>query len=145
MKKFSKDIVAIIFTSIAYVVTFVVITVFYCSVKSESKNIKVAELSSETFDGVTYSLADFDVKIGPRGGDSGAWLKDPIFDEYDNELHGPSVGIIYEIVINNTSDAVITDWTADVYMPEFMWINNGWNGKLEFHQNITFLKAQIYW
>ena len=49
-------------------------------------------------------------------------------------LHGPSVGIIYEIVVNNTSDAVITDWTADVYMPEFMWINNGWNGKLEFFQ-----------
>lgn len=135
MKKLSKDIAAIILISIAYVVTFAVIAVYYCSVKSESKNMKETALSSGSFDGTTYSLSDFDVKIGPRGGDSGAWLKDPILDEYENELHGPSVGIIYEIVITNTGDAVITDWTADVYMPEFMWLNNGWNGKLEFHQS----------
>lgn len=134
VKKLSKDIVAIIFTAIAYVVTFAVLAAYYCSVQNESKNIKEVGLSSGTFDGVKHSLSDFDVKIGPRGGDSGAWLKDPILDEEGNELHGPSVGIIYEIVINNTCDAVITDWTADVYIPEFMWINNGWNGKLEFHQ-----------
>ncbi|MBQ8613361.1 MAG: HD domain-containing protein [Ruminiclostridium sp.] len=135
MKKLSKDIAAIILISIAYVVTFAVIAVYYCSVKSESKNMKETALSSGSFDGTTYSLSDFDVKIGPRGGDSGAWLKDPIRDENKNILHGPSVGIIYEIVITNTGDAVITDWTADVYMPEFMWLNNGWNGKLEFHQS----------
>lgn len=135
MKKISKDIIAIIVTTIAYIVTFAVIAVYYCSVKNESQNLKTAELSSGAFDGTTYSLADFDVKIGPRGGDSGAWLKDPILDEEGNELHGPSVGIIYEIVINNTGSAVISDWTADVFVPEFMWINNGWNGKLEFHQN----------
>lgn len=135
MKKLSKDIAAIILISIAYVVTFAVIAVYYCSVKSESKNMKVTALSSGSFDGTTYSLSDFDVKIGPRGGDSGAWLKDPIRDENKNILHGPSVGIIYEIVITNTGDAVITDWTADIYMPEFMWLNNGWNGKLEFHQS----------
>lgn len=135
MKKISKDIIAIIITTIAYIVTFAVIAVYYCSVKNESQNQKTAELSSGAFDGTTYSLADFDVKIGPRGGDSGAWLKDPIKDEEGNELHGPSVGIIYEIVINNTGSAVISDWTADVFVPEFMWINNGWNGKLEFHQN----------
>lgn len=137
MKKLSKDITAIIFTAIACAVTFAVIAVYYFSVKNESNNIKEASLSSGSFDGTTYSLSDFDVKIGPRGGDSGAWLKDPIQDENGNELHGSSVGIIYEIVVSNTGDAVITDWTADVYMPEFMWINNGWNGKLEFYQNTT--------
>ena len=137
MKKLSKDIVAIIITAIAYVLTFAVIAAYYCSVKSDSNNIKEATLASGTFDGEKYSLADFSVKIGPRGGDSGAWLKDPILDDNGNELHGPSVGIIYEIVVENTCDAVITDWTADVYMPEFMWLNNGWNGKLEFHQTTT--------
>ncbi|MBQ8195549.1 MAG: HD-GYP domain-containing protein [Oscillospiraceae bacterium] len=136
-KKISKDIIAIILTAIAYVVTFAVIAAYYCSVKNESNNIKEASLSSGAFNGDIYSLSDFDVKIGPRGGDSGAWLKDPILDDDGNELHGASVGIIYEMVINNTSDAVITDWTADVYMPEFMWINNGWNGKVEFHQTTT--------
>ncbi len=134
MKKISKDIIAILVTLIAYVITFAVIAFYYYSVKNESNYIKEAELSQGTFNGEIYSLPDFDVKIGPRGGDAGAWLKDPILDEQGNELHGPSVGIIYEIVITNTCDAVIADWTADVYMPEFMWINNNWNGKLEFHQ-----------
>ena len=135
MKKLSKDIIAIILTSIAYIVTFAVIAVYYCSVKSESNHLKEVTLSSSTFNGTTYALADFEIKIGPRGGDSGAWIKDPIFDEEKNVKRKSSVGIIYEIVLTNTSDAVITDWTADVYMPEFMWLNNGWNGKLEFHQS----------
>ncbi len=134
MKKLSKDIIAIISTAIICVITFAILATYYCSVKNESNIIKEASLSSGAFDGTKYSLSDFDVKIGPRGGDSGAWLKDPILDEEGTELHGPSVGIIYEIVINNTCDAIITDWTADVYIPEFMWINNAWNGKLEFHQ-----------
>ncbi len=134
MKKLSKDIVAIIITVIACIVTFVVLVLYYGSIKNESKNLKEVELSSGTFNDGVYSLPDFDVKIGPRGGDAGAWLKDPILDEEGNEIHGPSVGIIYEIVITNTCDAVIADWTADIYMPEFMWINNNWNGKLEFHQ-----------
>ncbi len=137
MKKLSKDMIAIIITTILYILTFAVIAVYYCSIKNESNNLKEVQLSSGIFDGEKYSLSDFEVKIGPRGGDSGAWLKDPIVDEAGNELHGPSVGIIYEIVISNTSDAMITDWTADVYMPEFMWLNNGWNGKLEFHQTTT--------
>lgn len=134
MKKLSKDIIAIIITVIAYILTFAVLATIYCSIKNESNTMKEDRLSSGEFDGTRYSLEDFDVTIGPRGGDSGAWLKDTILDEEGNELHGPSVGIIYEIVIKNTSDAIITDWTADVYMPEFMWLNNAWNGKLEFHQ-----------
>ncbi|MBP1542635.1 MAG: HD-GYP domain-containing protein [Oscillospiraceae bacterium] len=136
MKKLSKDIIAIIVTVIAYILTFVVIAVYYCSVKNESKLLKEAALSDGSFDGEVYSLPDFDVKLGPRGGDAGAWLKDPILDEQDNVIHGPSVGIIYEMIVTNTCDAVIADWTADIYMPEFMWLNNNWNGKLEFHQTV---------
>ncbi len=134
MKKFSKDIVAIIFTTIACIITFIAITFYYYSVKNESNVIKEVSFSDGTFNGEIYALPDFNVKIGPRGGDAGAWLKDPILGEDGNVLHGPSVGIIYEMILTNTCDAVITDWTADIYMPEFMWINNNWNGKLEFHQ-----------
>lgn len=137
MKKLSKDIIAIIVTVIVYIVTFAVLAAYYCSIKNDSKNINEAAFSSGVANGTLYSLEDFDVSIGPRGGDSGAWLKDPILDDDGNEIHGPSVGIIYEIVLKNTSDAVITDWTADVYMPEFMWLNNGWNGKLEFCQTTS--------
>ncbi len=134
MKKMTKEMRALVFVAIIYVIVFAVIAVFYLVVKSDSSNIRNVALSSGEFDGTVYSLTDFDIKIGPRGGDSGAWLKDPILDEEGNELHGPSVGIIYEIVMTNTSGAVITDWTAEVKMPELMWINNAWNGKLEFHQ-----------
>lgn len=136
MKKLSKDIIAIIITAAACVLTFIVLAVYYGSIKADSTNLKEASLSSGTFDGVNkYSLPDFDVKIGPRGGDSGAWLKESSHDTVKDILHGPSVGIIYEIVLENTGDAIVTDWTADVYMPEFVWVNNGWNGKFEFYQN----------
>lgn len=135
MKKINRDTGVFIAVVIAYILTFAIIASYYLIVKSDSNNMRTAELSSGSFDGTVYSLNDFDVKIGPRGGDSGAWLKDPILDEEGNELHGPSVGIIYEIVIENTSGAVISDWTAEVIMPEFMWVNNAWNGKIEFHQS----------
>ena len=137
MKKLNKDIKAILFMVIAYIVTFAVIAVYYCSLKNDSFKEKEAFLSSGSFDGVKYSLADFNVKIGPRGGDSGAWLKDPILDEDGTELHGPSVGIIYEIIIENTCGSIITGWSADIYMPELMWLNNGWNGKFEFYQTTS--------
>lgn len=39
------------------------------------------------------------------------------------------------MVLTNTSSAIISDWTMDLYMPGFMWLNNAWCGKLEFHQN----------
>ncbi len=39
------------------------------------------------------------------------------------------------MVMTNTSSAVINDWTMELSMPEFMWINNAWNGKIEFHQS----------
>ena len=125
MKKLSRDIIAIIVLTILYILNFGIIAVYYLMVKEDAKNLREVNVSSVTADGTLYSLSDFDVTIGPRGGDSGAWLKDPILDEEGNELHGPSVGIIYEIVMKNTCDATITDWTAEIYMPEFMWLNNG--------------------
>lgn len=137
MKKLSRDIIAIIVLTILYILNFGIIAAYYLTVKEDAKNLREANVSSVTADGTLYSLSDFDVTIGPRGGDSGAWLKDPILDEEGNEIHGPSVGIIYEIVMKNTCDATITDWTAEIYMPEFMWLNNGWNGLIEFHQTTS--------
>ncbi len=137
MKKLSKDLKAIIIMAIVFLINFGILSAYYISVKNDSLNAKEVSLSEGTFDGEKYHLADFDIKIGPRGGDSGAWNKDPITDDDGNELHGQSVGIIYEIVITNTCNAVITEWEADVYMPEFVWINNGWNGTFDFHQTTT--------
>ncbi len=134
MKKLHKDIVAIIIIAAAFLVTSAVLVGYYVFVQNDSQKLRQAQLSSAEYHGGVYSLADFEVTIGPRGGDSGAWLKDPILDEAGNQLHGPSVGIIYEMVMTNNGNSIITDWTADIYMPEFVWVNNGWNGQFEFHQ-----------
>lgn len=134
MKKLSRDMKNFIMVVVAYVLTFALIAGYYLWVENENKQVKTATLTADMFDGEKFSLPDFDVKIGPRGGDSGAWLKDPILDEDGNELHGPSVGIIYEMIVENTSKAVITDWEASIDVPELMWFNNGWNGTIEFFQ-----------
>lgn len=135
MKKRSKETIALTTAIIAYIFFFVMIAIYYMWVKEDSKTLRTVKLSDGALSGDVWSLPDFEVKLGPRGGDSGAWLKDPILDEEGNELHGASVGIIYEMVMTNTSSAIISDWTLDLYMPEFMWMNNAWCGKLEFYQS----------
>ncbi len=135
MKKRSKESKALIFAVALYVLFFILIAVFYLWVKEDSKALRTVTLSDGTYSDGVYSLPDFDVTLGPRGGDTGAWLKDPILDEDGNTLHGPSVGIIYEMVMTNSSSVTISDWTMELFMPEFVWVNNAWNGKLEFHQS----------
>ncbi len=134
MKKRSKETISLIFTTALYIFFFILIAIYYLWVKEDSKTLRTVNLSEGTLNGEVYSLPDFDVKIGPRGGDSGAWMKDPIRDEDGKKLRDESVGIIYEMVMTNTSSATINDWTLELYMPEFMWLNNAWCGKLEFHQ-----------
>ncbi len=134
MKKRSKETIAITIAVALYILFFILIAIYYLWVKEDSKTLRTVNLSEATLSSGVYSLPDFEVTLAPRGGDSGAWLKDSIFDEEGNELHGASVGIIYEMVMTNTSSAVINDWTMELYMPEFMWLNNAWCGKLEFHQ-----------
>lgn len=134
MKKLSRDMKNFIMVVVAFVLTFSLIAGYYFWIENENKQVKTATLTANMFDGEKFSLPDFDVKIGPRGGDSGAWLKEPILDEEGNVLHGASVGIIYEMIVENTSKAVITDWEASIDVPELMWFNNGWNGTIEFYQ-----------
>jgi len=135
MKKMSKSTIALAVAIVAYIMFFILIAIYYMWVKEDSKTLRTVKLSDGTLSEGVWTLSDFDVKLGPRGGDSGAWLKDPILDENGNELHGASVGIIYEMVIENTSQAIISDWTMELYMPEYMWFNNAWCGDLEFHQS----------
>ncbi len=134
MKKRSKETIALISAIVLYILFFILIAIYYLWVKADSKTLRTVNLSDATVNGAVYSLPDFEVKLGPRESDSSAWLKDPILDENGNELHCASVGIIYEMVMTNKSSAVINDWTMELYMPEFMWFNNSWNGTIEFHQ-----------
>lgn len=122
---------------IAIVVTIIAMIGTYIWVEHFNKQDRRADLSEAVYDGEKYVCKDFDVIIGPRGGDTGAWLKDPIYDDAGNQLHGPSVGTIYEVVIANTSKQTITDWTLELFVPEDMWLNNAWNGKIEVVQNVS--------
>ena len=119
----------------AIVVTVIAMIGTYIWVNHFNRQDRRADLSEAVFDGEKYVCKDFEVVIAPRGGDTGAWLKDPIYDDAGNELHGPSVGTIYEVTLTNTSKQTITDWTMEIYMPELMWLNNAWNGKIEVVQN----------
>lgn len=122
-------ITAIIVTLLGMISTYVWVEQFNCKDRR-------ADLSEAVYDGEKYVCEDFEIVIGPRGGDTGAWLKDPIYDDAGNELHGNMVGTIYEVVLTNTSKQMITDWTMEMYIPENMWLNNAWNGKMEVVQNV---------
>ncbi len=111
----------------------------FCSfwVKSYNNKLRQISLSDIETDGQLLSSADFSIEIKPRGGDSGAWIKDPIYDDAGDELHGASVGTIYEVVVTNVSDATISDWTLELEMPEYLWLNNVWNGTMEIRQTTS--------
>ncbi len=107
----------------------------YMWAKSYNQRERVADFSEATWEETRLVFPDFVLDIKPRGDDSSAWLKDPIYDDDGKELHGPSVGTIYEFAMINTSKATLTNWEMEVEIPELLWVNNAWNGKLEFIQN----------
>ena len=111
--------------------------IYLASVRDYNNTERKATLSANVFKNGVFENDDVRVKIAVRGGDSGAWQKEPIFDENKNMIHGPSVGIIYEVIVTNCSDNVLADWKMKVPINEPMWANNSWNSKLEIHQNVN--------
>lgn len=136
MKKIKRGSVVFAFLIAAFVLTIVGMAVCYTWIQYNNEQIHNVKLSDGKLEGETYVLDDFNATIKPRGGASGSWYKDPILDEDGNVLHVSSIGTIYELTLVNTSDAKITDWVMELYMPEFLWINNGWNGTMEIVQNV---------
>ncbi len=134
LSQFQKNMIAVV---VAIIITVLAMVAVYTWSLHYNKADRQVSLSDGRFDGEKYAFSDFTVQIGPRGGDSGAWLKDPIYDEAGNEIHGASVGTIYEIILYNASDATITDWEMEVFVPEYMWLNNAWNGTMELRQTTT--------
>lgn len=97
---------------------------------------RVHNFSEARREGSAFIFDDITVDISTRGGDSGSWASDTTYDNDGSVLYESAVGAIYELtVINNTSDS-IPDWQATVFIPENMFINNTWNGDVEFHQNV---------
>ena len=97
---------------------------------------RMIDLSDAERSGTTFVFKDLTVKIEPRGGDTGAWHVDPIFDTDGGVIFPEGVGTIYEMTVINTSSDTVTDWTAKIYIPEEMCVNNSWNGDFEFHQGV---------
>ena len=137
MARVNKRKLPFIIVIIGIVVTLICMLITDMWVRHQNKERRTASLSEGRVEGDKIILSDFTVEIKPRGGDSGAWLKDPIYDEEGNELHGASVGTIYEVVITNTSDLLLVDWTLELVMPEYLWLNNVWNGSMEIHQTTS--------
>ena len=137
MKGLSKEKAITIALIAASIITFCCVIMYYLWIQYDNKQIHRVELSESAYNGECYVFDDFTAVIQQRGGDSGSWLKDPILDDAGNELHGPSVGTIYELTLTNTSKAKITDWEMELYMPEFLWLNNAWCGTLEFNQTVS--------
>lgn len=137
MKSFLNIKTHLLSVVIAIILTFAGMII--CSVSVEKYNQKdlQVELSDMEKNGVEYIGSHFKLEIKPRGGDSASWIKDPILDDDGNELHGQSVGTIYEVLITNTSNAILKDWTLELVMPEFLWLNNVWNGDMEIHQTTS--------
>lgn len=98
---------------------------------------RVASLSSDMLVDGQYNFGEISIKISDRGGDSGSWMKDPIYDDEGNMLHGSFVGTIYEAVIYNNGKNVVSDWTLRIPINEPMWLNNNWNSKMEVHQDVN--------
>lgn len=92
---------------------------------------------SEAPDGVSkFVFDDITIEITKRGGDSGSWLSNEMSDENGNVLYANAVGTIYEMIVTNNSPDTVVEWNASLYIPEFMYINNTWNGDFEIHQNV---------
>lgn len=97
---------------------------------------RICSLSDAERDGTAFVFEDITVDIVTRGGDSGAWTGEVLTDNEGRIVYERSVGTIYELVIvNNTSDT-LSDWEAVIYIPEYMFVNNTWNGDFEYHQNV---------
>ena len=97
---------------------------------------RVYSFSEAERDGTAFVFDDITVDIVTRGGDSGSWESEDFSDNDGNSLFEKAVGTIYEMVVINNCPDTLLDWTAVVYIPEDMWVNNTWNGDFEFHQGV---------
>lgn len=96
---------------------------------------RICDLADAERSDTAFKFDDITVDIVTRGGDTGSWRTDNVSDSKGNIVYKTMIGTIYELVlVNNTSDP-INDWTATIYIPELMYVNNTWNGDFEYHQH----------
>ncbi len=82
----------------------------------------------------SHKQTDVILRVSPRMGESGSWLKRGVV------IDGKTVdlkGTIYDITLNNYTDAKISDWNLKINIMQDCYINNAWCGTVEIHQNVA--------
>lgn len=97
---------------------------------------RICSFSEAERSGTSFVFDDIIVDMVTRGGDSGSWISEELADVNGDILFEQAVGTIYEMVVVNNSADMLTDWKAIVHIPEDMFVNNTWNGDIEYHQNV---------
>ncbi len=98
---------------------------------------RVCSFSEAERSGTAYVFDDITVDMVTRGGDSGSWISNKLADVNGDILFEQAVGTIYEMVVINNSPDTLTDWKAVIYIPEDMYVNNTWNGDVEYDQDVN--------
>lgn len=135
MKRREKNKSGLIILIVTPIILAIMMGLFLLDIHEYNSKERKGYLTDEYLKGDVYDFGDVAVKLTVRGGDSASWNKDPIYDDAGNEIHGQSVGIIYEALIFNNSEDFVSDWTLKVPINEPMWLNNNWNSKMEIHQH----------
>ncbi len=108
-----------------------------------NNEVKTAYLS----DGV-YSDGDVEIRLCARGqgtDEVATWDYSGIsFDEQGNEVRTPYIGTIYELTVTNKTADLVNEWDFDITMPEDTFLNSGWNGEFEIHQNCDSGSPALY-
>lgn len=97
---------------------------------------RVCRFSDAERNETAFVFDDITVEIVTRGGDSGSWQSGGFSDSDGTLIIGQCIGTIYEMVVTNNTSDTVRDWTAVIQIPEKMFINNTWNGDVEYHQNV---------
>ena len=84
----------------------------------------------------SYSFAEsqdenMNCQMVQRNGSSGSWIKRVETDTGMVQY----LGTIYDITVANTSEYTVSLWNLRINIPEDCFLNSGWCGKVEIHQN----------
>lgn len=95
-----------------------------------SSEVRIAD--SETASTVaTYDSEDATLVVYYRGGSTDSWVKETNVKDHG---HQNLIGAIYNFDVYNNSMYKVSDWYIRQDITQDCYINNAWNGTIEFHQ-----------
>lgn len=104
---------------------------------------RVCDFANATLEGTSMIFDDVTVNIAPRGGDSGSWVSNTLYDNDGRLIYTSTVGTIYEVEIINNASKDLCNWNIMIRIPEELCLNDAWDGEVEFHQNVDSGSEQV--